>query len=105
MIESKIFEIRDKGTYIPILAVLMESNDPAENYHLKRFSWSHIYVFKIANGEPVFKWEWEGRRISVIYPHITKHWYELQSGSVIDIQVLLGETTEPATSEMITCPL
>jgi len=40
--------------------------------------------------------------MTVVHLHLEKHFEELPSGSVIDVEFILGETAQPKISERLT---
>lgn len=120
----KALELRDEGTFIPLLAVDMnpagmthavragESPD-AQRYLLRRCGYpcdgrpniaiTHLSAdgHKCSN-DPYY---WGGRTYPVAHDYIIEHWNELRDGDVIDVQFILGETTAPKLSERTTSPI
>lgn len=100
----KLFEIRDAGTFIPAVGILMESDEDSEQWLLRRVGYRdarHILLTRIegrapANADP---YDWPNRTMQGAHLYIEKHWDELKSGDVVDARVGLGEATEPAESE------
>lgn len=43
----------------------------------------------------------DSRTMPVAHNWIIDHWTEIQSGQVVDVRVILGEATEPATAEIM----
>lgn len=115
--QVKLFEVRDKLTLIPVMAVLFDplmlpsnEQEEAERYLLKRSGFhSHKYLSltKLADGEMVtryepFGWKADGTRtLFEAHRHILDNWDELASGAVIDVEFLLGERKEPKKSERL----
>lgn len=111
MSETKFFEIRDRGTFIPAVATryrVAAVTDSSIRDHrlLKRSGWgydhppvtlTHLSSRK-ASADPH---EWcRGRTMKVAHSHIIESWGELKSGQVIDVQVILGEMKKPAASQL-----
>jgi hypothetical protein len=114
MIETKLFEIRDRATFIPVIASLMEVsgtwNDAAlaEDYLLRRCGFrpttNLIWMSRIqSHPEPASYAPYDlgggPRTIYVAHDYIRTHWAELRSGAVIDVEFILGETDAPKRSE------
>jgi len=109
--QVKLLEIRDSGTFIPVLAVKVEAADEAERYLLE----SAGYVLSPDRGEPYILLapidpgagacagkinydpdEWyPSRTLQVAHEHIIRHWDELETGAVVDVEYLLGKRAEP----------
>lgn len=108
--QVKLFEIRDKATFIPMMAIKLAANSEADRYLLSRAGYGRSnelfnrYVLlaqingdcgKITN-DP---YEWGGRTYPVAHQHIIDHWGELESGAVIDVEFILGESKSCKESE------
>ncbi len=127
---TKLLEIRDKGTFIPVLAVDMNSEpDPmveelardeadlgpslqdhaARTYLLRRCGYPcdgrpNIGITHLsADGKPFWNdpYGWGGRTYPVAHNFIIEHWAELRDGDVVDVQFILGETAAPKKSERV----
>lgn len=106
---TKMLEIRDRGTCIPVLAIQMTSTDKLESAFLSRAGFgeeSHqITVVKLHEGKSnwdPFKWKSDPSR-TMFHAHfyIEEHWNELENGQVVDIRTILGETDTPAENEIL----
>ena len=108
---AKTFEIRDRATFIPVLAVRLTSPRMEDGYLLGRAGFQGVRPFvlvyrltdNIANWDHTVWGELE-RTMTVAHKHIFDHFDDLKTGQVIDVQVILGETKEPKKSERITAP-
>lgn len=117
--QVKLFEIRDRMTFIPVVCVRFdwaEETDafpdaqrpyPAERYLIRRCGYGprpEIIMTKLAGGEVAHydPHAWGGRTLNNAHLHISDHWNELESGQVIDVEFILGETTQPKQSEAFT---
>lgn len=115
----KLLEVRDDGTFIPMLCVDM--NPPSESdwiaisvkcyeaqrYLLRRCGYPcdghpNIAITHLAadgdkcSNDPYF---WGGRTRPVAHKYIIEHWAELRDGDVVDVEFILGETSAPKKSE------
>lgn len=114
--ESKMFEIRDRGTFIPILATRLGSPLDQEQWLLwkagfgERLEQQREYVMlcKIAGGSghyamtcDPFDWGQGNRTYFIAHRYIEKHFDELQPGQVVDVEYILGEKLEPKSSERL----
>ena len=112
-LETKVLEIRDSRTYIGVLAIRMESDNPAQSYHLRRVGHGHdsITVMRINDQlatNDVYEWSRitpGTRTMPAAHDYIEKHFDQLEDGDVVDVQFILGETKTRKTSEAVTCPL
>lgn len=98
--ETKLFEIRDSLTFIPILCIVVDGSE----YLLRRAGYmsQQIIAIRISGGngqstcDPL---DWGNRTMVTAHEYIRSHWSALKSGDVIDVEFILGETTEKKTSE------
>ena len=113
MIQTKLFELRDKCTFVPVIASLMESYDEREGYLLRRSGYgtgSNLVLMAGIQSSPdkctydPYDWFDGSRTRQVAHEYITKNWGELESGDVIDVEFILGESTKPKDSERVTTP-
>lgn len=135
MIESKLFEIRDSGTFIPVIASLMrglnafgtqmngdvleikvcDGGTPEERYLLRRAGYSEsskplVLLCRLdacgqqgaASYDP-YSWGM-ARTMGTAQEYICQHWGELESGEVIDVECILGETSSKKQSERVEWP-
>lgn len=100
--ESKLFEIRDKGTCVPALAVRVSGEDGPI---MRRAGFGNPMVLLTMLAHPMTQWDpyaWpNGRTMRTVHLFIEEHWNGLVSDQVIDVRVLLGEATEPAEAECV----
>jgi len=113
-LKIKILELRDEGTFIPLLAVDMNPEPAAliSRWYLRRCGYAcsglpNIAITRLdANGaafsnDPYF---WKGRTWPIAHQHILQNWNELKDGDVIDVSYILGETQEVKLSERFSTP-
>jgi hypothetical protein len=109
---TKAFEIRDRATFIPVLATKLDTVDlKEEEAYLIRKSgfgrnYQHILVTKLIDGETQTEhdagyWQGLGRTMGEAHRYINEHFDELQPGAVIDVEFILGETTVCKVSERL----
>lgn len=116
--ESKMFEIRDKGTFIPILAIKLSPGNEADRYLLARAGFGrspaeqagYVMLCQVAGGNgrcvtDVYEWTGPARTYPQAHRYIDAHFDELVSGDVIDVEFILGERPAPKISEREECPL
>lgn len=108
--KAKIFEIRDKGTFIPMLAVQLDPSGEDERYLLSRAGYGrsrmeqkeYIQLIRINGGSGMGHcdyYEWGNRTMANAHKHIIEHWDILETGAVIDVEFILGETSKSKVSE------
>lgn len=110
--ETKTFEIRDRGTFMPFLAVRLLPSCEADRYLFARAGYTlqpvtqgeYVILINIeGNGvnaqyDP-YGWPGGARTVPAAHQYIIDHWSELESGAVIDVEFILGETKEQKISE------
>jgi hypothetical protein len=114
---AKAFEVRDKMTMIPVLAVKFTPATADERWLFGKCGFgqslqeqsSYVWVSKIASGEfngTYDCWAWPGssRTMQVAHEYIAREFHNLKTGDVVDVEFILGETTEPKESEQWTVP-
>lgn len=104
--EVKIFELRDRDTFISCLAIRMASEVPAEAKFLRREGYppegtevmlTALGGEKAASADPHY---WPGRTWPTAHNYIRQHFTTLRSGDVVDVEFILGETSSPKASEL-----
>lgn len=110
---TKLFEVRDKATFIPVMATrvapLEGTSTLPEVYLLRRAGFGDPMVILcrlecsgVDNNATYDPYSWHGARtMGAAHVHIQKHWEELESGAVIDVEYILGETSKPKNSEAL----
>ena len=118
--QTKILEVRDRNTFIPVVAVQMfpsplPSCHEQQRYLLRRVGYpcddpeqAQVLLAR-ANGDGHAysdPYQWVGSRtMQVAHMYILEHWYTLHDGDVVDVEFILGETREPKKSERETVPI
>ena len=101
--EVKTLEIRDRATFIPVVAVRLSGRDVPEEYLLRRAGWygREFVLLTELNGlrNNVFPYYWDDRTYSTAHKYIIEYWDEIENGQVIDVEFILGETDKPKVSE------
>lgn len=106
--KAKALEVRDEGTFIPVLAVDMNPDNDAQRYLLRRCGYAcagepNIIVTRLsgegqATNDP-YSWSSSARTFPVAHNYIIDHWEELNDGDVVDVEFILGEKPTKKTSE------
>ena len=108
--ESKTFEIRDKGTFLPVLAVRLNPNTEQDRYLLARAGFGSegesqgrfIMLIRLTGGRHAADYDvhsWGDRTMQAAHRFIEKEWATLETGAVIDVEFVLGETRTAKISE------
>lgn len=108
----KLFEIRDRATFIPVLAVRLDYKTEAERFLLRRAGYNPIQIQPSYEGEPYVllskldgvratydPYAWDSGTMCEAHTYILANWRELETGAVIDVEFIRGDTTEPKKSE------
>ncbi len=105
----KMFEVRDRNTLIPVLAIQLRPREEVERFLLARAGYGYtpndqaeyIFLCKISGGtdgqyDPFL---WGDRTMLNAHLHIAKHFEVLKTGDVVDVEFLLQETRVAKQSE------
>ncbi len=109
---TKTIEVRDSGTFIPMLAVKLQPGNDADRYLLARAGFGRTpesqgeYVMLVGldggkDGAACDPYDWPGgaRTRAVAHQWLIAHFDEVESGSVVDVEFILGETAAAKISE------
>lgn len=115
---TKTFEIRDKATFIPVLAIKLRPGCEPDRYLLARAGFGrssaqqdeYVMVVKIDGGDgkavtDVYDWSGVSRTMRVAHDYIIKHFNELNSGEVVCVEYILSERDTPKISERLEDPI
>lgn len=112
--QAKLLEIRDRGTFIP--AIALRQSYPfveADRYLMARAGFGlefeqqfeHVLLFQIIS--EVCHYDphtWPNRTMKTAHLYVLEHFEEIDSGAVIDVEFILGETDHPKESEALHLP-
>lgn len=115
---AKTFEVRDRSTFIPMLAVKLNPACEADRYLLARAGFGttperqreYIFLCRIDGGggkgtcDPQ-DWGGNPRTVPMAHGYLLAHFDDLESGAVIDVEFILKETPKAKKSERTTDPL
>lgn len=112
--KAKLFEVRDAGTFIPVLAVQLGSEHEAERYLASRAGYGrtapeqseYVYVAKINGNDSggtydPHQWSGGARTMPTAHQYIIENFDALEPGAVIDVEFILGRTDQPKQSEAV----
>lgn len=110
MKETKVFEVRDRATFMPVLAIAVSGDsDPL----LRRAGFGPdplviLIPLEHLEGACGHRWQWDphdwetqARTIPQAHIYIRDNWNFLEDGAVIDVEFILAETREPKRSEVL----
>ena len=114
--DTKVFEIRDRSTYVAVIAIKMvPGSDADEGYERRRymlrrcgydFAYPQIMLLRIDGGKCSHDpYHWDDRTMHTAHKFIAEHFDGLKDGQVIDVEYILGETDlpkEPEASKVLT---
>jgi hypothetical protein len=115
-LKAKALEVRDRGTFIPMLCIDMNPENTATVHKYDAQRWllrrcghqcdgepNIIMTVLYGNGEATndpYAWK-VSRTCQVAHDYIIKNWLNLKDGDVVDVEFILGETSEPKRSERL----
>jgi hypothetical protein len=111
--QTKLLEIRDRGTTISALALRLVAVTEAERYLVVRAGYGsspdeqrqYVLLLDLNGGAGEFHsdpYAWRGgRTLHLAQLYINEHFDQLESGQVIDIEFLCGETQAPKEPERL----
>lgn len=106
--KSKLFEIRDDGTFIPVMATRIKAKTISEQFLLSRAGYqdseARISLWRMdgsGSGKATSDiCDWQGSRtMKTAHHYIQRYWRMLKTGDVIDVEFILGETSTKKISE------
>jgi hypothetical protein len=109
-LDSKVLEVRDSATHIPVLAIRMLAKNGIQSWYIHGRSGypkdgSCIAVVRLndcdGNCDP---YTWTNRTMSTAHHYIYDHFDELSDGDVVDVEFILGERPTKKVSERLTVP-
>ena len=115
---AKTFEVRDRNTFIPVLAVKMQPSCEPDRYLFSRTGYGispeaqseYVLLMRIDGGEgkvycDPYSWQADGTRtLFTAHQYIIKNFSWLNSGDVICVEHILGEREAPKISERLDGP-
>ncbi len=108
---AKTFEVRDSGTFIPVLAIQLAPDCEADRYLFARAGYgtnptqqgAYVVLTRLAGGSGFATcdpYDWtNARTLQIAHNFIRENFSMLRSGSVVDVEYLMGETKQPKESE------
>lgn len=103
---TKILEVRDRATFIPVMATETLAANEGQEYLLKRSGYGNGFGYVIVTRlvdvraeYDAYKWPQNPRTMHVAHRYIEANFERLKDGDVVDVEFILGETEIPKTSE------
>jgi hypothetical protein len=112
--EIKLIEIRDRATFIPAVAIKLYARTEEELWLLRRAGYlesqvlsdaiqPYILLTRLDGGRCEYDpYNWDNRSWRWTHLHLLEKWDEIESGDVVDVEFILGETRQPKVSERLT---
>jgi len=106
--EVKVLEVRDKMTFMPVLAIWFNTTDSREHWLLHRAGFhtptDYLMVAPLTDLHRATTDPFDhsnARTMRTLHQHLYDHWSTIKTGDLIDIEVVLGEKTTPKVSEQV----
>lgn len=110
--QVKIFEVRDRMTFMPMLAVKLFTSTEDERYLLWRLGYGdtpqeqELYVLLFTlQGKPLVGafdlYDHADRTRQTAHKYIEENWEQLKTGDVVDVEFINGETKNKKVSERL----
>ena len=112
--EVKCLEVRDAGTFCPVICIRPVAENEGQRYLLRRDGYGAgqderciILIRNQCQGVAYDPYDWpeNPRTFRVAHLYIEKHWEGLHDGQVVDVEWILGERPAPKNSERVTVPI
>jgi hypothetical protein len=108
----KTVEIRDAATFIPALAIRLTPTTEADRYLFGRAGYGttpdrqseYVVLARIAGGtgfSTCDPYDWDTRTMAYAHDWLIKHFDEIESGAVVDVEFIMGSTSAPKQSEAV----
>jgi len=103
--QIKTLEIRDVATSIAAFAFSVTPDNAEQRYLLCKAGYgtdSDLIVLGFLNGRRpacYSPYDWNDRTMTIAHRFIEENWDSLKDGDVVDVEFILGETTEKKISE------
>lgn len=109
---TKYFEIRDRGTFIPAIAIQLKPTNEAERYLAATAGYGtspesqacYVLLARLDCGGNAINYDehkWTGgtRTMRIAHRHIRDNWDSLNSGDVVCVEYIVGERDAPKDSQ------
>lgn len=107
--QVKMLEIRDAGTFVPVMCIRPLPDNEGQRYLLRRDGYSCdpaddivIYINAQCRGVAYDPYDWGASSTHMVaHDYIRRNWEHLRDGDVVDVEFILGHTSAPKTSERL----
>lgn len=108
--KTKTVEVRDRLTFLVIIAIKPSPRNEEERYLWSRVGYGQSaedqsrYVLVAKLGDDKFSYDpntWSNRTMYTAHKYLQENWDSVQNGQVLDVEYILGETDSPKISERI----
>lgn len=97
--DTKLIEVRDRMTCMPVLAVTVAGTDGPIARHAG-FGAQLVYFIDLAAQRAAYDpYCWSDRTRRTAHQWLEDNWNTVTPGSVVDVRVILGEADAPAAPE------
>lgn len=99
--ETKQFEIRDSMTMIPAIGIKLNGESGPLARRCGYGTVDCVLLTFMGGGRKAHygPYDWCDRTMTAAH-YISRHWNALQSGAVVDVEYILGESIAPKQSEV-----
>lgn len=104
--DVKFLEIRDRATFISVMAIKTVGEMPEEQYYLRKAGYGHdseyimvIRLEDLTGHYDRFQWGKGSRTMFEAHAYIQDNFDILQSGDVIDVEYIKNDTQTKKVSE------
>lgn len=97
---KKYFEIRDRLTFIPAVAFTVSRGQSWLAGRAGYGDLSQVVLVRLSDLQTNYDpFAWGGRTMPTAHKYIQDHWESLESGDLIDVEFIRGESPNPKESE------
>jgi hypothetical protein len=108
----KVFEVRDANTFLPVVAIRTKPQNESELYLLSRLGYGYteekqsgwVLLARLDASGPLHyhhsNWG-DDRTMMEAHKYIQENWAKLNSGAVVDVEYVIGDTHAPKQSERL----
>lgn len=109
---TKLFEVRDDGTLIVVLAAQLNPGNDDERKLLARAGYGtratdqseYVFLCNLNGSQQAGHYDpfsWQNRTMREAHRHIVKNFGDLENCQVIDVEYIIGVRAEPKKSEVL----